>query len=184
MDWWKVMNKPDDDHALPEFAAILDARALADSKKPGTVSTGVTAMRLVAYALRDDSVADMAIERTLRENQQARILYRNAMARRSADMSQLAAAASDARSTVRFVGNCKVECVEDTGSAFLIVHLPVETVPPRFLEVRDTAGYGHRLELPDPVQGIVQLTIDPRNDTLVAAYDLMQRPDSALYLIS
>ena len=143
----------------------------------------ITASRILAYATGRTQVADMAIERVLRTEAGARALYLNALSGAAIAESPVALAASEAAIAERRIGEVTLRLATEAGVDWLILTLSETTSTVKALELRTREGDGLRLRLPAPVEGVVQLPMDPEFPELVSAAALLRDPQTLLYLL-
>jgi PAS domain-containing protein len=169
---------------LANYAAILDAETILSAAPTGPAARPVPASRLVAHARAPGSVADLAIERALRDQAGARAIYHRALAGRALAVSQGTAAAADGAATTRLIGETRLELIEEPdGPRWLVLRLGQGDPLPQELEVRAPDGGGGRIRLAAPVADIVQVPL-PRGQTLAEAIAAaLGDPDSVVYLL-
>lgn len=139
--------------------------------------------RILAYATDETQVADMAIERALRTEAGARALYLNALSDAAIVESPVALAASGATIAERHIGETTLRLATEAGVDWLILTLSESTPAVKALELRAREGEGLRVRLPEPVDGVVQLPLDPAFPELVSAATLLRDPQTMLYLL-
>lgn len=166
---------------LAAFAALQDFRDLASADEEAP--SGVTAAMVVAYARRATVTADLAIERALRSLPGARRLYALALGQVARASSLSVAAAADIV-TARWIGDWRLELVEEHGGfPWLVLHAPPEAAPVKMLELRRPDGEGRRLDLGVPIDNIFQLPLDPGFEELAGLIDLLRDPLTELHLL-
>ena len=171
----------DDDDRLSRFSAYRDATELAE---PGAdAATGIPASRLIAYARREDAVADFALERHLRLNEAARRIHHSALGVRALAQSDMAMAAAGGTQVTRSVGAHRLELIEEDEGVYLVIYLGAGTPIPGAIEVRNTAGDGARLALGAAMGEIIQLRLDLSKPQPKAFHDVLMRPDSSVFLL-
>jgi len=106
------MTSQDDLH-LQAFAALQDIRLVAEHGRHDENLPSLPASRVVAYARRRDSTADLHIERSLRREPGLSLLYRNALSGAAQAVSMRAIAASGSRVTHRLIGDHSLEIVSE-----------------------------------------------------------------------
>ena len=143
----------------------------------------IPASRILAYATGETQVADMAIERALRTEAGARALYLNALSDAAIAESPVALAASGATIAERRIGEAALRLATEAGVDWLILTLPETSPAVKALEVRTREGDGLRIRLPAPVDGVVQLPLDPAFPELMTAATLLRDPQTKLYLL-
>ena len=170
-----------DDDQLSRFAAFRDAAELAEAGDD--IETGIPASRLIAYARREDAVADLALERHLRANAAARRIHDRALQARAVAQSDMAMAAAGGTQITRSVGAHRLELIEEDEGVYLVIYLGAGTPIPGAIEVRNTAGDGARLALGAPMGEIIQLRLDLSKPQPKAFHDALMRPDSSVFLL-
>lgn len=164
------------------FAALQEMRG--EGGVDSTAPRSISASRIVAYARRENTVSDLTIERALKEQPGLRRLYLSALSRSAIASSPLAAAASEAKLTERFVGEYQIEIFEEEeGPPWLVVRIPEDAVEVSTMELRRPDGTGQRLNLGQPVDGVLQLPLDPDFEELVDVLELLNDPMTAIHLI-
>lgn len=158
------------------------ARLAADGDAGGG-RPRITASRILAYATGETRVADMAIERALRTEAGVRALYLETLSGFAIDASPVALAASEATLVERRIGEATLRLAAEAGVDWLILTLPETSPAVKALELRTHEGEGLRLRLPAPVDGVVQLPLDPAFPELMTAATLLRDPQTKLYLL-
>lgn len=152
-------------------------------KSTGALQPRIPASRILACATSATQVADMAIERVLRSEVAARELYLHALSGAAVAESPVALAASDATIAERRIGETTLRLASEAGVDWLILTPSETTSALRALEMRTRDGEGLRLRLPTPIDGVMQLPLDPAFPELVTAAALLRDPQTRLYLL-
>ena len=174
---------------LQAFQALQAAREVAQVIEGGQPSAAsgegvILASRVVTYARRADSTADLALERALRERPGLRLLYTRALSGMALAASPRAAAASEARVMQRRIGDHLLEIVpEADGMAWLVLRLADGAPAVTMLELRGPDGTGKRLALGEPIDGVIQLPLDERFPELAGLTELIGDPGTEIYLL-
>jgi hypothetical protein len=169
------------DSHFEAFAALQAIRSVSGAAPAR--SKELTASHIVSYAQREDSVADMLIERALRNSQATRTLYLGAIRKRARAFSLSVAAAAD-RVTERHLGEWRIEIVEEaSGSHWLVIHAPRGSSMNAMIELRRPDGSGRRLELGQPVDRVFQLVLDPAFEEVAGIVEWLQDPLTEIYLL-
>ncbi len=169
------------DHHLSAFSALQDFRVVGFGQDEAL--SGVTASAIVAYANRSTAVAEIEIERALRDLPGARRLFSLALKAKSRASSWSVAAAAD-RVTERHVGAWHIEIInESDGSSWLVIRAPADVAQNVMLELRRPDGAGCRLDLGQPIDSIFQLRLDPRFEELAELTDWLQDPLTEIHLL-
>lgn len=143
----------------------------------------IPALRILAYATCETQVADMAIERVLRTEAGARALYLHALSGAAIAESAVAIAAAGATISERCIGDTTLRLATEAGVDWMILTLSATAPSVRALELRTREGDGLRLRLPAPIEGVVQLPLDPAFPELMMATALLRDPQTMLYLM-
>lgn len=170
-----------DEELLSAFAALEDLRVLMD--EPGAAATMPAVSRIVAYARRGDRFADLALERVLRSDGRARAIYLQALQGSARAHAPQAAAASGAELRERLVGGHRIELITEDARDYLVVHLHTDGAQVRQVEARNPDGEGGRVDLGEPIDGILQAWLDPDNPEMVAVRRAIVSPLAAIYLL-
>ena len=171
----------DDDRHLVAFGAMQRLRsdrfdAEHDHKKN-------MASRIVAYGRRMDSLVDLQVETELRRSAAARMLYVASLSRVVTASSVSVAAAAD-RVTVRYIGEWRLEILEEAdGTSWVVIHGPDRNSRVSMIEIRRPDGVGRRLGLGTPIDGVFQLQLDPKFEELADLRAWLRDPGSEIYLI-
>ena len=166
------------------FAALQDLRAAARSGSDASHGRRIPASRIIAYARRANSMADLHLERAMRREPGLQALYRRALSSVACASSTRAAAASAARVTRRPVGDHIIEIVtEADGMPWLVLRLAENSAPVTMMELRGPGGVGRRVELAEPIDGVVQLPLDPSFPELSGVAELIGDPLTEIYLL-
>lgn len=173
----------EDDH-FRLFAAFEDLRAVSEPGERDERSSSIPASHLCDYALRQDGVVDIRIERLLRERREARMVYAGAMAQRSTAFSPVAAAAGLGEVRTRVVGPHRLELIDEADMAYLVVHLGSTGEPVEWIEVRTRDGSGGRVQFGKAIRSVLQLPLDHRFPELKAIDEAIRQPDSQIFLWS
>ncbi len=175
-----------DDLHLQAFHALQAHRAAMQSAvaEAGSATAPIPASRMVAYARRADSTADLALERALRERPGLRLLYARVLSGIAVAASPRAAAASDARVTQRRIGEHRLEVVpEADGLSWLVLRLADGAGAVTMLELRGPDGTGRRIALGAPIDGVIQLPLDEAFADLAGVAQLIGNPGTEIYLL-
>lgn len=170
-----------DDDQLSRFAAFRDAAELAEAGDD--IEAGIPASRLIAYARREDAVADLALERHLRANAAARRIHDRALQARAVAQSNMAMAAAGGTQVTRVIGAHRLEVIEEAAGVYLVIYLGSGAPVPDAIEVRGVDGGGARLTLGAAMGGIIQLRLDLNKAEPKALHDALVRPDSSVFLL-
>lgn len=173
-----------DDLHFQAFAALQDVRMMAALGKPDANFHSLPASRIVAYARRRDSISDMRIERSLRQEPGLNLLYRRALSGAALAVSMRAIAASGARVTQRLIGDHSLEViVEADDMQWLVLRLADTRSQVTMIELRGSNGDGRRVELSEPIDGVIQIPIDAEFPELAGVADLIADPATEIYLL-
>ena len=163
------------------FAALQARRAAADE---GSGTRPVPASRIVAYARRGDAMADLALERALRAEPGLQRLYRRALAGVAQASSIRAAAASGTQVTHRRIGAHRLEIVTEADDMpWLVLRLAEGAAPVTMIELLAPDGTARRLALGAPIDGVIQLPLDPAFPELAGIAGLIGDPGSEIHLL-
>jgi len=170
-----------DETHLQAFAALQDLRVASEAaERP---MPGLSASRIIAHARRNNSTADLQVERALRASPAARQLYAVALGRIVRASSLSVAAAAD-QVTERRVGTWRLEIVQETdGMAWLVIHALDQGPVVTMIELRRPDGSGRRLHLGTPIDQVFQLPLDPEFAELAGLIAWLQDPATEIYLI-
>ena len=168
------------------FAALRDARAMAEAAtSPG--AAGISAARLWHHAAREGGAIDLRIERHLRRHRGARAVYARALAARAEGFSPMAAAAASARVQERRLGPHRLQLIDEGGITWLTLTpgegTRLEAGRRYGLEALGADGSSQRIDLGAPIDGVLQVPLEPRFADLAKLQALLERPDSAVYLL-
>ena len=168
------------------FTALRDARALAEAAAmPG--AAGVSAAHLWHHAAREGDAIDLRIERHLRRHPGARMVYARALAARAAGFSSIAAAAASDRVLARRLGPHRLQLIDEGGITWLTLTLGdvagAEAGRRYALEALGADGSSQRIDLGAPIDGVLQVPLEPRFAELARLKALLERPDTAVYLL-
>jgi hypothetical protein len=165
------------------FARLQIADMLSSGSPDGIPKSAVGARRIVEYAHRPAGHAffESDVERLIRSSAGARALYMRALAAKGA-VSQYAAAAASDDEIVRKVGDHQLRLVRRDGqNDYLVIKLGGVSVP-SVIELRREDRSAVRLALPEPMNGFVQLGLDPRFEDLKQMSELLADPHTAIFL--
>jgi hypothetical protein len=177
------MIKENDAH-LQAFAALQDMRLAAERGRDEPTVRSIPASRIVAYARRRDSTADLNLERSLRREPGLSILYRKALSMVAQAVSMRAIAASGSRVTHRLVGDHSLEIVSEADDMhWLVLRLAHTRAPVTMIELRGSNGEGRRVALGEPIEGVIQLPLDPAFTELTGIAELIADPATGIYLL-
>lgn len=169
------------DHHLSAFSALQDFRAALCQRDHAL--SAITASAVVSYANRHTAVADLEIERALRNLPGARRLFGFALVKIARASSWSVAAAAD-RVTERNVGAWRLEIIDESdGCPWLVIHSPPDVAPVVLLELRRPDGAGCRLDLGQAIDSIFQLRLDPGFEDLADIADWLQDPLTEIHLL-
>lgn len=143
----------------------------------------ISVLRLMRYAARTDSVADLEIEAHLRRNVRDRALYTRLLANSSSAWTPVARAASDGQVTSRRIGPHRAELVREGKDSWLVISLGEDHRMPFAIEARGADGAGVRVHLGMPVNGSLSIPLDPAFAELRDLEALFGKPETALFLI-
>jgi hypothetical protein len=170
-----------DEALLSAFTALEDLRALSQESSAGAARPAVS--RIAAYARRGGRVADLALERILRSDPRARALYSEALKGSARSYVPQAAAASGAELRERIVGGHRIELITEDARDYLVVHLHADGAEVRQVEARSPDGEGGRVDLGEPIDGVLQAWLDPDNPEMLAVRRAIASPLAAIYLL-
>ncbi|NUB46742.1 hypothetical protein GEU84_020320 [Fertoebacter nigrum] len=165
------------------FARLQIADMLSSGSPDSPPKSAVGARRIVEYAHRPAGHAffESDVERLIRNSAGARALYMRALAAKGAVSQRAAAAASDDE-IVRKIGDHELRLVRRDGqNDYLVIELGHDSVP-SVIELRRDDGSAVRLALPEPMNGFVQLGLDPRFEDLKQMSELLADPHTAIFL--
>ncbi|MEP9390559.1 hypothetical protein [Mesorhizobium sp. KR9-304] len=168
---------------LQRFAAMQDMRVVSKREFDIAPSAVIPASRLIAYASREAGIADLDIERLIREQPRARAIYFDALRTSASSFSSMAVAAGTGGVRNRLVGPHRVELVDEADMTYLVVYLGESTDPVEWIEVRTREGGGGRIRLGRAIRNVVQLPLDHRRDDMRAIDEGIRQPDSEIYLL-
>lgn len=166
---------------LSAFEALQEMRKGAEAE---TTSDLVPVSKVVAYARRTDCTADLALERSLRRNDGLRAVYRRALSGVARASSLRAAAAAEAQVARRAVGDYVLEIVREfEDMSWLVLRIPEGAAPVTMIELRGSDGAGRRLDLGQPIDGVLQLPLDQGFAELAGIADLLSDPATEIHLL-
>lgn len=178
---WKGQNKMDrDDPVFLSFAARQAQAALAEN--PASFLSPSLG-HILCYATRPDALADLQIERSLRDNPHWRRLYLDHLRKQSTAWSDLARAASEAVLLSRDIGPNRLELIDVAGDAILLITLSDPQPGTYVIEARLPEGNGVRLDLGQPIGTALQILLSEDFPETKTLKDLLQRPETILFLI-
>lgn len=173
-----------DDLHFQAFAALQDVRMMAELGQPDENFNLLPASCIVAYARRRNSISDMRIERSLRQEPGLSLLYRKALSGAALAVSMRAIAASSAQVTQRLIGDHSLEIIcEADGMQWLVLRLADTRSQVTMIELRGSNGEGRRVELSEPIDGVIQIPIDAEFPELAGVADLIADPATEIYLL-
>lgn len=165
----------------------LQQEGMQRESSPGSGPYGksgrISVLRLMRYAARTDSVADLELESHLRRNARDRALYTRLLANSSSAWTPVARAASGGQVTSRRIGPHRAELVREGAGSWLVISLGEDHRMPFAIEARGTDGSGVRVHLGMPVNGSLSLPLDPDFAELRDLEALFGKPETALFLI-
>jgi len=174
----------DDEMYLQAFVALQEMRAATETEPQVPGMAAVTASQIVAYARRDTSVADFRVEAALRNDAAMRLVYRKALSGIAQMASLRVAAASEASVAQRRIGEHQLEIMtEADGMAWLVLRLADAYKTITMMELRAPDGSGRRIALGEPIDGVIQLPLDPAYPELAGLSDLIGNPATEIYLL-
>ena len=144
----------------------------------GRKGRGISPSRLYAYAVGKSDLFDAGIEEAMQVDATLRAVYYR-MVRASAKhaFAPVRAASSEA-APVRETEDCRIEIGEDGGEVFVLIRLGDEGPVPTLLTVFSRRGTGRRIELPEPLRGLIHFPIT--HDQILL--DLLRDPASEVFL--
>ena len=178
------MTGAEDDLHFQAFHALQATRDVIDTVAAGANAAAIPASRIVAYARRADSTADLALERAFRSAPGLQLLYRRALSGVAQASSMQAAAASETQVTERMIGPHLLEILpEADGLSWLVLRLADPAPAVTMLELRGPDGTGRRIALGEPIDGIIQVPLDEGFPELAGLAALIGDPGCELYLL-
>ncbi|MGI9386623.1 MAG: hypothetical protein ACR2OX_04270 [Methyloligellaceae bacterium] len=108
-------------------------------------------------------------------------IYRGLLEHGSLAVSDQARAASAGTVMARDIGPYRLEVEVETDAAFLIIELGAEH-PPKSMTLLHEDGRQEKIDLPDPIDGIVQIGISKSDGRQGPVLDLLRDPQTAIYL--
>jgi hypothetical protein len=179
------------DHPKPsgselDRARIIYSRDLAmeelltDPTRTGAGRKGrsISPSRLYAYAVGKPEHSDAGIEEAMEADPTLRaVYYRMVRAAARHSFAPVRAASSEA-APVRQTEDCRIEIGEDDGEIFVLIRLAADSHVPTILTVFGRGDARRRVELPEPLRGMIHFPITHDLDLL----DLLRDPASEVFL--
>ena len=173
-----------DDLHFQAFVALQDIRLVAEQGYQEENLQSLPASRIVAYARRRDSISDLHIERSLHQEPGLSLLYRKVLSSAAHAVSLRAIAASGSRVTQRLIGDHSLEIVSEADDMqWLVLRLADTRSKVTIIELRGPNGEGRRVELSEPIDGVIQLPLDAEFPELAGIVDLIADPATEIYLL-
>lgn len=169
-----------DDPIFMAFAARQAATALADTSAD---QTGLSLGHVLAYAARTEGLADLRIERCLRNTPHWRRFYLDKLRKTAVAWSDRARAASDEVVLSRDIGPNRLEMIDDADGTILLITLSDPQPVAYSIEARAPAGTGVRLDLGRPVGPVLQILLSEDFPETKALKTLLAQPETILFLM-
>lgn len=164
------------------FSALRDLRET--TLHEATASDRYPASVVAEYARREETTADLGIERGIRAHEDLRRVYSAAIRQVARYSSLRAAAASGTRVTERQIGVYTLEMIsENDDFPWLVIRIPEGAPPVKLMELRKPDGDGCRLDLGQPISQVLQLPLDPGFPELLEVERLLGDPETEIHLI-